>query len=140
MDNQRNNYKRAKQFYDEHSPVKMKLKFNGKFKHYQLNSDESINRCKKVEVKFPLNPNMELATGLNSAIESKQIDISATKQRTVDNVYHSIKVKVVLGQQSIYNYKGRAVKEDIAVIDPTGHIPLNVWGQNNRSGLVKNNS
>ena len=32
------------------------------------------------------------------------------------------------------------MKEDIAVIDPRGHIPLNVWGQNNRSGLVNNNS
>ena len=140
MDNQRNNYKRAKQFYDEHSPVKMKLKFNGKFKHYQLNSDESINRCNKVEVKFPLNPNMEVATGLNSAIESKEIDILAAKQLTVDNIPYSIKVKVLLGQEEIYNYNGRAVKEDIAVIDPTDHMPLKVWGEDNISCLVNNNS
>ena len=73
----------------------MRLNFSDKFKYYQLNSDESINRCNKVEVKFPLNPIMEVATGLNSAIESKQIDILAAKQLTVDNVYYSIKEKVV---------------------------------------------
>ena len=31
------NYKRAKQLQDEHSPVKIRLNFNEKFKHYQLN-------------------------------------------------------------------------------------------------------
>ena len=83
------NYKRIKHLHDKHSPVKMRLNFSDKFKYYQLNSDESINRCNKVEVKFPLNPIMEVATGLNSAIESKQIDILAAKQLTVDNVYYS---------------------------------------------------
>ena len=53
-----------------------------------------------------------------------------------------MKVKVVLGHQSqsVYKNKGTVVKDDVAVIYPTGQKPLKVWGEDNISCLVNDNS
>ena len=87
------NYRKAKLLRNDHSPVKIMLHYNKKLNHYHLNSNEAIDWCNNLEVKFSLNPQLKLTTGASSTIESKQIDNSAAKQLNVDNTYYSIKAK-----------------------------------------------
>ena len=134
------NYEKAVTLKRQRSPVKMRLVYNNKYRNYQLNDRERIEKCNNMEVAFDPS-DVPADNNLSGTPTSTMVKISEVHELSLNNDnYYSVHGVIILGWDENIDAPLGTVKEDIALVDETGHIQLKVWDEQNISRISSKKS
>ena len=123
------NFRTAEQYHNLKSPVKMRLTWSEKYSNYQLDDRESIHKCNNMEVDFPQNLSLP---GSSQAVEGESVSVTVAELQEMplnNNKYYNAKGTLVLGKQNPFQLNNTVVKDDVMLVDTSGHIRVKVWGK-----------